>query len=354
MQQIGCFISPHGFGHATRAIAVLEALQSLCPDLHTHIFTTVPESIFRQNLTNITYHQVVTDIGLTQTSALEADIPATISRLDAFLPYRQELIDVLGERCRHCLFLLCDIAPLGISVAKKIGIPSILVENFTWDWIYSPYSKKYPELNKHIQAFKKIFAQASFHIQTKPLCQATHRDLNCGPIFRTLRQRPAIIRQQLGCDDNKMILITMGGVAQQFPLWDNLSRFSEYFFVFTGQATTKHQAKNILLLARFSKLYHPDLIAAADLVVCKAGYSTIAECYQAGVRVISVGRDDFPETAPLQSFIQKALNGVTIGTDSFLTGHWLSIIPNLLLQSRPLPAPENGASSVASFLNNFL
>jgi hypothetical protein len=354
MQHIGCFISPHGFGHATRAIAVLEALQILSPDLHIHIFTTVPESIFRQSLANITYHQVVTDIGLSQTSALDGDIPTTIAQLDAFLPFPEELIDDLSKRCDRCLFLLCDIAPLGISVARKMGIPSILVESFTWDWIYAAYTKNFPELTKHVEAFEKIFAQADYHIQTEPLCQVKQRDLACGPIFRTVRQQPAIIRQQLGCGDTKMILITMGGVVQQFPLWDNLSKFSECFFVFTGQRETRQQTKNILMLDQSSKIYHPDLIAAADLVVCKAGYSTIAECCQAGVRVISVGRDDFPETAPLQSFVQNALGGVTIDADNFLSGRWLSMIPDLLLQSRPIPVPENGASAVASFLKAFL
>ena len=354
MQQIGCFISPHGYGHATRAIGVLEALQSRHPDLHIHIFTTVPESLFRQSLAHITYHKVTTDIGLVQTSALEADIPATIARLDTFLPYSDTLINDLGKHCRHCLFILCDIAPLGIAVAKKIGVPSILVENFTWNWIYTPYCQRYPELKKHASALKSQFEQADYHIQTEPLCQKKLADLSCGPIFRTIRQNATTIRRQLGCDTKKIILLTMGGVTQKYPLWKNLDQFSDCFFVFTGQPETQRRGENILLLDRFSELYHPDLIAAADIVVCKAGYSTIAECYQAGARIIAVGRDDFPETAPLQNYIQNILAGVTIDAENFLTGHWLSLLPELLLQTRPSQAVPNGGDIVASFLSSLL
>ena len=71
MEEIACFISPHGFGHATRAIAVIEALQLIRAHVHAHIFTTVPRSLFAQTLTSFTYHPVVVDVGLVQSSALD-------------------------------------------------------------------------------------------------------------------------------------------------------------------------------------------------------------------------------------------------------------------------------------------
>ena len=85
--EIGCFISPHGFGHATRTIAVLEELQQLQPHLHLHIFTTIPESLLSQTLVSYTYHHVLVDIGLVQSSTLDADIHSTITSLDGFLPF---------------------------------------------------------------------------------------------------------------------------------------------------------------------------------------------------------------------------------------------------------------------------
>src|SRR2546430_2106058 len=35
--------------------------------------------------------------------------------------------------------VIADVPPLGISAAHAAGIPSVIVSNFTWDWIYAYY-----------------------------------------------------------------------------------------------------------------------------------------------------------------------------------------------------------------------
>jgi len=353
-REIACFISPHGFGHATRTAAVLEALSNLIPGLHPHIFTTVPKALLAQTLSSFTYHSVLVDIGLVQTTTLDADIDATIDRLDNLLPYSRSLLDDLASICHNCSFVLCDIAPLGIAVARRIGIPSILLENFTWDWIYQPYLKKHPALGKHAQLLGYEFDQADYRIQTAPLCRTSPRDLLCGPIFRQARGALTDIRNQLKCGSKKVILITMGGIPLELPVWKDLAEHSDLFFIVSGQKTTEHIGKNILYLNRHTNLYHSDLIRVADLVVCKAGYSTVAECCQAGSRVISVGRTNFPESEVLQTYVENQLGGTPIEADTFLSGKWLSLIPEILSTPPPSPAPKNGADDVAAFLATFL
>lgn len=348
--EIACFISPHGFGHATRTIAVLEMLQQLRPDLHPHIFSTVPESLIRQTLHCFTYHHVLVDVGLVQNSALEEDIDATLVKLDAFLPFSPTLTDQLAALCANCSFVLCDIAPLGIAVAKRAGIPSILLENFTWDWIYEAYLDKFPQLAVHIQYLKGEFARADYHIQTEPLCNTGTRDLLCGPIFRQKRDGCADIRRALSCSTKKTVLVTLGGLPHQLPNWMDMELYSDYFFIFSGQKATKRLAKNILYLDSESSIYHPDLVDAVDLVVCKAGYSTVAECCQAGSRIIAVGRPDFAETKVLQKYIQEVLGGDSINTENFLSGQWLSLIPTILKKEASSPFRENGAQAAAHFL----
>ncbi|HYQ61402.1 MAG TPA: hypothetical protein VEP29_10130, partial [Desulfatiglandales bacterium] len=48
--RIACFISPHGYGHAARATAVMEALHHLDPEKEFEIFTEVPEWFFHHSL----------------------------------------------------------------------------------------------------------------------------------------------------------------------------------------------------------------------------------------------------------------------------------------------------------------
>ena len=354
IKEIACFISPHGFGHATRTVAVLEALQHLEPDLHPHIFTTVPQTLLAETLTNFTYHPVQVDIGLVQTSALDLDIEATIANLDSFLPYSQKTLDKLAVLCRNCSFALCDIAPIGITVARRAGIPSVLVENFTWDWIYAPYLKSHPKIAPHTEFLLNEFTHADYHIQTEPLCKSSTRDLVCGPIFRQARRRSTDIIKQLNCSGKKIILITLGGIPHDLPIWEQMEKHSDFFFIFSGQQKTENTGKNVLHLSRDCDLYHPDLICAADLVAIKTGYSTVAECCQAGSRVISVGRSNFAESEVLQTYIGKVLGGVSIDPDTFLSGKWFSLIPKLLASPAPPPAKENGADVVARFLQPLL
>lgn len=352
--ELGCFVSPHGFGHATRATAVLEALQRLRPELRLHLFTTVPEQVFSQTLTNLTYHSTIVDVGLAQTSALKTNIPETINRLSALIPYREELLDGLARLCAKCRFILADIAPLGIAVAQRAGIPSVLVENFTWDWIYAPYRRDFPQMAVFAAYFEKLFASADIHIQTEPLCQPGPYDLHCGPIFRKTRGESSSIYQLLKPGNRPIVLITMGGVDEELDFTGRLAARPDMFFVLCGSNKTNRPFANIMELGRETNIYHPDLIAAADLVVCKAGYSTIAECCQAGARVISVGRDDFAETAPLESFLQSRLNCVCIRPATFHAGEWFQLAEQLLSGPRPAPAVENGAEIIASFLTRKL
>ncbi len=346
MKEIACFISPHGFGHATRTTAILEPLQKLVPDLHPHIFTTVPESLFSETLNPYTYHSAQTDIGLEQKSAMEVDLEKTIKNLDGFLPFSQDLIQQYALSCSTCSLILCDISPLGIAVARELDIPSILVENFTWDWIYKPYT----ELNFYAQQLQKEFNRATYHIQTKPLCQHKSPDLLCGPVFRNFRETRSTVRKKLGTGPRKIIIITTGGISQNLPIWKEMSRMSEFLFILLGQQRSDKVGENILLVETQTTFYHPDLINCADLVVCKAGYSTIAECFQAGVRIIAVGREDFPESEILIDFLQTNMSGISIHQNEFFNGGWLQKIAEVLMLPPAPPARENGADRIAKFI----
>ncbi len=48
--RIAYFISPHGFGHAARAAAVMEATYEMDPAIRFEIFTQVPRWFFHDSL----------------------------------------------------------------------------------------------------------------------------------------------------------------------------------------------------------------------------------------------------------------------------------------------------------------
>lgn len=350
IHRIACFISPHGFGHATRTIAVLAALRQRCPEIRVDIFTTVPEHLFASSLKNYTYHSLMTDVGLVQHDALRVDLAATAVKLDEMLPFAPDLLERLATKIRGCNCVLCDIAPLGIAAAKKARIPSILLENFTWDWVYRSYQTEYPALARHAAYLHELYTSVTYHIQTEPICQRTPAQLHCAPIARKWQGTPAAMHRRLNTAGRKLIVVTLGGITTTTPQWQAMEDHQDCLFVLAGQAENGNPTANVILLAQDSDIYHPDLIQAADLVVCKTGYSTIAECCQAGCRLLCVGRSQFPESAVLADFVAGRLNGRQIDSDTFVSGSWLLLLTELLSAPRPKPFSVNGAQAVASFI----
>ncbi len=113
------FVTPHGFGHASRAAAVAESLARRLPQYQFQFFTTIPEYHIAASLKNFHYQALDCDVGLVQTDALRADLPKTLQRLKTFLPFDsaevQRLVAYLQRQ--RCTAVISDIAPLGLEVA---------------------------------------------------------------------------------------------------------------------------------------------------------------------------------------------------------------------------------------------
>ena len=348
MKTIGCFITPHGFGHASRATAVIEALNS-STQVETHIYSRIDQTIFNQGWFDYVYHNVLTDIGFIQNDAFHLDLENTCIQLDALLPFNDSLVDSLAGKCQNHSLLLCDISALGIAVAARAQVPSVLLENFTWYWIYAFHNRNNNQLANFSDYFRTMYAAADYHIQVQPVCSPTQADLVCNPIFRCVREEQERTRERLGCAGKKTVLITMGGMGFQPQFERRLADYSDYIFIITGQNPMAKSAKNVILLDRITSHYHPDLINASDIVVFKSGYSTLAECYQVSKPIIFIQREGFAESMVLESFAQQKMNAIILSENDFITGDWLELLDDIQ-PGLPKPPPANGADTVAAFL----
>ena len=183
-KRIAYFISPHGFGHAARAAAVMQAIADIDASVGFEIFTTVPSWFFQDSVpASFTCHTLLTDIGLVQKTAFQVDLNKTIDSLNDFLPFSASLISEISATVTktNCVLVICDISPMGISIANEAGIPSVLVENFTWDWIYEQYASADHRFSRHIEYFRSLFQAVNYHIKTKPVCCRGSADLTTPP-----------------------------------------------------------------------------------------------------------------------------------------------------------------------------
>jgi hypothetical protein len=332
-------------------------LSRLDPSVRFELFTTVPRWFFTDSLSkDFGYHPFPTDIGFVQLDPLQIDLEETCKRLDRFFPIKDTTVGPLVDLVRkwHCRLIICDISPLGISVGREAGMPSLLVENFTWDWLYAGYVKADERIGKHIPYLGALFGTVDYHIQTEPVCLPGNPDLTTSPVSRQRRCPRRDIRKKLEIPEGtKVVMITMGGIPQHYPFLDRLTGHRNIVFIIPGASRETRIEGNLRLLPHHSGFFHPDLVHASDAVVGKVGYSTLAEIYNAGVAFGYISRKKFRESKVLVSFIETKMNGISIDED-FHNGRWLDRLPDLLAFPRIQRQGPNGAIQAAQFIQGLL
>ncbi len=347
--KVSYFVSPHGFGHAARSAAVMAAMLKLAPDTQFQVFTTVPENFFRiSGVGNFSYQYCCCDVGLVQLGPTSEDLPATVEKLTKFL--RFETVDEISLQLKEFGpdIIVCDISPLGLHLGAKLGIRTVLVENFTWNWIYQGYLTAESGLASAVSQLTEVFNATVERIQAAPVSMALDSALSVSPISRALREQ--WVRPSLIGANERYVLVSMGGIAGEYPFIEQLSKHSDFVFVIAG--TESSRSGNLVRFASDDdRFYHPNLVNDASLVVSKAGYSTVAEVYAAGVPFVVLNRPQFRESAVMIDFIKTQNCAHEISQAEFDSGAWLSMIGALAKDANKIGHPrENGAHQAAKYL----
>lgn len=354
IKNIACFVSPHGFGHASRMCALIDGLSELHHSLKFHICTTVPNWFFADSLNvDFEYHEIITDIGLVQTDPVNIDHQRSIDELNLFYPFTEIRLSQASALLHQidAFACLCDISPLGIQAAKQSKIPAVLIENFTWDWIYHQLGKYQPEYLQISDIVKELFHPA-FHIRVQPECPTFHKfNQLIGPIARNPILDRFTIRNTLGIPmDKPVIFISLGGVDYNYSL--KLKNFDGSFHVAVYDNNRLDiPDRHVTVLSRQSGIRSQDILAASDLVIGKPGYSTISEIVTNGIPFMYVPRPGFPESKFLEDYVQKFVPTKSITQKEFLNGNWVSYVPDLLRSTFRVPIKSQNVLLAESVLN---
>jgi L-arabinokinase len=354
MPHIAFYITGHGFGHATRTVAVALAAAERLPGVRLSLLTTVPEWLFRLSLpVPWTLRPVALDVGVVQQDAIRLDGRATLAAYAALLARLPALVDAEAAQLRRerVDLIVADIPPAAFAVARRLGVPAVGISNFTWDWIYQDYLADAPGHHDVLAAIRNDYAGADLCLRL-PFhgpCDAFPVVRDIPMVARRSRRARQDIRRQLGLNGGRpVVLISFGGFEVQGIDFQRVERLAEFQFL-TTQAPPR-PVRNVRVLPLGSVPYE-DLVALADVVITKPGYGIVSECLANRTRVCYTPRGQFAEYPCLQEGLQRYGVAEALPTADFLAGDWGRSLHAVL--ARPAAwteLPADGAAVAAEAL----
>ena len=343
------YVSGHGFGHTSRVIEVIHAVLRARPDARIVVKTSAPHRLFARTLQGrCEVVELQCDAGIVQIDSLNLDASESVRQAVEF----QRRLPALAEaeaaylRGTETRLAVGDIPPLAVAAARAAGIPSVLIGNFTWDWIYEHYDGG-AALAKTIG---KVYEQTTLALrfpmwggfETMPRVQ------DIPLVARQSRRDPDEVRRALGIPIDKRIALTsFGGYGLDGLNEAALRSIEGYLVLLPGMIDER---------AMYDRGYrYEDLVRAVDVVVTKPGYGIISECIANDTALLYTSRGDFREYQVLVDAMPAVMRCAFIDHAGLFSGNWKPHLDALLAQPDPPVRPAtNGAGVAADILLQIL
>jgi hypothetical protein len=359
MPLIWVSISSHGYGHAAQVVPVLNELGRRVPGLTAVLRTTVSAEFFTSRL-QIPWEisPAEQDIGCIQRGPLTIDIEATWTAHRHFhATWNARLEDearaIQSHRPR---LVLSNISHLAVAAGAAAGIPVVAMASLSWDQILEGLlAGEKPERREQqvvIDQIRQGYAPADLMIRLTPGCPMpafkTVRDV--APIAQAITAEPGTLRATVGAATGEpIVLVGFGGIAfESFPV-KMLEDLAPYRFLLdrvNGDAGVRVRSVDSLGLP-FGLL-----LASADVLMTKPGYSTVVEAVAHRRPVVYVRRYNFADEQPLVQYLHQHGRAVELTREEFFDGRWrhaLDTVQRLPVPDALAPLPT-GAEQAAAIL----
>lgn len=331
--RLAVLCSAHGLGHLTRQLAIGAELERAGARLC--FFTAAPPAVVHETLPGAEVRPWTIDVGVVQRDSVREDVEATAAALA--LRCAEPHIDALAAALRGLDGVVVDTAPVGLEAAARAELPSVAVGSFTWPWIY----RRYP-------ALEGFAARLEAMQRPHPAVEILPGPGLAG--FASIRRRGWVgragVRRALGLA-GRVVLVSFGG----FGLTD-VDRLLPRLPGVTWALAPPMRPLDRPDCAFLADLPYPDLVASADAVLTKPGYSILVEAALAGTPLCWVSRGAFPE-APWLEAAMAARGDQPLGRAGPGEGPEASparvaeALEALWRAPRPPPLPAQAAADVA-------
>ncbi|KAL2067575.1 hypothetical protein VTL71DRAFT_2000 [Oculimacula yallundae] len=372
MLRINHYISGHGYGHATRSSQIISALLSSSPTTYVTVITTAPQHLFPVS-DRISFISGEVDSDIIQPQPYTIDAEASFTTLSTFLkkaetPEFQAKMDAILDESK-CNLVLAD-ASYGSAWrgAKRRGIKSIFVSNFSFDAIFEKLLAFLPEEKRQegsemVMELQKMYAEFD-HVVRLPGYIAfpfienhwtpeekKRKVIDAPLVFRPARKGRDEVLTSLGVPSAmmgfKVLLVQFGGQLSQENSVREVPKLPEGWICLWSEKMDD---------PRFYKfprdVYAPDLVGASDMVLGKIGYGTVSECLGMDKSLICVLRPMFAEEAGLLSYMTNNGSCQEISVADYESGDWTSTIESLheAQKSRSKAILDEGSERVAKMI----
>jgi hypothetical protein len=340
------YISGHGFGHASRQIEIAKAFGRRRPDVGIVLRTTAPRWLFDRTL-NVPFilDDRPCDTGAIQIDSLHLDAAATIARAkDFYATLDARATDETPLLREHDVqFVVADAPPLGCVAAARAGIPSVVVSNFTWDWIYAGYREyldSAPDVIPAIQAAYKL-AAAAWRLPMHGGFETFDTIVDTPFVARHATHEPAETRRRLGLPpDRRLVLPSFGGYGVAGIDLTSLDLDPSWHAVLVPDAAIYEAG-----------LRYEDVVRAVDVVLTKPGYGIISECIANDTALVYTSRGRFAEYDVLVREMPRYLRCAFLENDALLGGRWRAALEAVVGAPAPRENPRtDGADVIADMI----
>jgi len=360
MALIWCAISSHGLGHAAQVVPVLNDLGRIIPGLRAILRTEVPSWFFKDRLTiPWTLSPARQDIGCIQYGPLQIDVVATWEAHARFHAGwdRKVQDEVLAIQAASPTLVLSDISYLAIEAGVRACVPAVGLCNLSWDQILEPLADlKQPGHRGIVDHILRAYGHADAMLRPAPGIPMTafRKIVDIGPIADPTPVATSDLRTAIGATPGeRIVLVGFGGIALNALPFEQLDRLTGYRLIVTGPVPAKYTRVRAASTLPFS---FRTLLASADMLVTKPGYSTVVETVAFGKPVVYVRRYNFADEQVLVDYLHHYGRAVELPEQDFTEGRWTQVLKAIASTPPPREAPPapTGAADAARALSDYL
>jgi hypothetical protein len=345
------YISGHGFGHASRQVEIINAYGARHPGAPIFVRTAAARWLLERTVrVPIEIDDRPCDTGVVQLDSLHLDEVETMTRAKDFYATFDTRADEEAQllRARGTRLVIVDAAPLGCEAAARAGIPSVVVSNFTWDWIYAAYAEHLHLAPDVIPTIQRAYrhAHAAWRLPMHGGFETFSNVTDVPFVARHARHDRDETRRRLGLPlDRRIALPTFGGYGVDGLFGARIDLDDDW-----------------LVLARFADapiynagLRYEDLVAAADVVITKPGYGIISECIANDTPMVYTPRGRFAEYDVLVRDMPRYLRCAPLDNASLLAGRWREAVERAVGAPPPPERPRtDGAAVIAEMMERLV